>query len=42
MKFLRDARGYCNWSDQSGIIDRIIDYIMERIIEDELLEEETA
>jgi hypothetical protein len=40
--FLLDAQGYGNWSEQAGIIDRIIDYIMERIIEDELLEEETA
>ena len=41
-EFLLDAQGYGNWSDQAGIIDRIIDNIMERIIEDELLEEETA
>ena len=38
--FLFDAQGYGNWSDQADIIDRIIDHIMERIIEDELLEEE--
>lgn len=38
--FLLDAQGYGNWSDQAGIIDRIIDHIMEGIIEDGLLEEE--
>ena len=41
-EFLLDAQGYGNWSNQASIIDRIIDHIMERIIEDELLEEETA
>jgi len=39
-RFLLDAQGYGNWSNQASIIDRIIDNIMERIIEDELLEEE--
>ena len=39
-EFLLDAQGYGNWSDQASVIDRIIDHIMERIIEDELLEEE--
>ena len=39
-EFLLDAQGYGNWSDSADIIDRIIDNIMERIIEDELLEEE--
>ena len=38
--FLHDAKGYGNWSNQAGIIDRIIDYIMEGIGEDGLLEEE--
>ena len=38
--FIHDAQGYGNWSNQAGVIDRIIDHIMERIIEDELLEEE--
>lgn len=38
--FLHDAKGYGNWSNQAGVIDRIIDYIMEGIIEDGLLEEE--
>ena len=38
--FLYDARGYGNWSDQADVIDRIIDHIMEGIIEDGLLEEE--
>ena len=38
--FLLDAQGYGNWSDQAGIIDRIIDHIMEGIIKDGLLEEE--
>ena len=38
--FLLDAQGYGNWSDQADIIDRIIDHIMEGIIEDGLLEEE--
>lgn len=38
--FLHDAKGYGNWSDQAGVIDRIIDYIMEGIGEDGLLEEE--
>ena len=36
--FIEDAQGYGNWSDQSGVIDRIIDHIMEGIIEDELIE----
>lgn len=40
--FLLDAQGYGNWSDQADILDRIIDHIMEGIIEDELLETETA
>ena len=39
-EFLLDAQGYGNWSDQASVLDRIIDHIMERIIEDELLEEE--
>lgn len=39
-EFLHDAKGYGSWSDQAGIIDRIIDHIMEGIIEDGLLEEE--
>ena len=39
-EFLLDAQGYGNWSNQASILDRIIDHIMERIIEDELLEEE--
>ena len=38
--FLYDAKGYGNWSNQAGIIDRIIDHIMEGIIKDGLLEEE--
>ncbi len=38
--FLLDAKGYGNWRNQAGIIDRIIDYIIEGIIEDGLLEEE--
>ena len=38
--FLLDAQGYGNWSNQASIIDRIIDHIMEGIIEDGLLEEE--
>mgnify|MGYP003116815250 FL=1 len=38
--FLLDAKGYGNWSNQAGVIDRIIDHIVERIIEDGLLEEE--
>lgn len=38
--FLVDAAGYGNWSNQAGILDRIIDHIMEGIIEDGLLEEE--
>ena len=38
--FIHDAKGYGNWSNQAGIIDRIIDHIMEGIIEDGLLEEE--
>ena len=40
--FLLDAQGYGNWSDQAGIIDRIIDFIMEQIIEQELIETETV
>ena len=39
-EFLLDAQGYGNWSEQASVLDRIIDHIMERIIEDELLEEE--
>ena len=39
-EFLHDAKGYGNWSDQAGVIDRIIDHIIEGIIEDDLLEEE--
>ena len=39
-EFLLDAQGYCNWSDSSDIIDRIIDHIMEGLIKDGLLEEE--
>ena len=39
-EFLLDAQGYCNWSNSAGIIDRIIDHIMEGIIKDGLLEEE--
>ena len=39
-EFLHDAKGYGNWSNQAGVIDRIIDYIMEGIMEDGLLEEE--
>ena len=35
--FVQDAQGYGNWSDQAGAIDRVIDYIMEQIIEDELI-----
>lgn len=38
--FIHDAKGYGNWSNQAGIIDRIIDHIIEGIIEDGLLEEE--
>ena len=38
--WLRTTKGYCNWSDGADVIDRIIDDIMEQIIEDELLEEE--
>ena len=37
--FLYDAKGYGNWSNKAGVIDRIIDHIMEGIIEDGLLEE---
>lgn len=40
-EFLWDAKGYGNWSDKADIIDRIIDYIMEQIIEQELIETET-
>ena len=38
--FLVDAKGYGNWSNQAGVIDRIIDHIIEGIMEDGLLEEE--
>ena len=38
--FINDAKGYANWSNQAGVLDRIIDHIMERIIEDELLDNE--
>ena len=38
--FLLDAKGYGNWSNQAGVIDRIIDHIIEGIVEDGLLEEE--
>ena len=40
--FLLDAQGYGNWSDRDVIIHQITDHIMEGIIEDELLETETA
>ena len=40
IEFLHDAKGYGNWSDQAGVIDRIIDHIMEGIMEDGLLEKE--
>ena len=40
-EFLLDAQGYGNWSAQANILDRIIDYIMEQIIEQELIETET-
>lgn len=40
-EFLLDAQGYGKWSDQADILDRIIDYIMEQIIEQELIETET-
>jgi len=39
--FLHDAKGYGNWSDKAGVIDRIIDYIIEQIIEEELIDNET-
>ena len=39
-EFLHDAKGYGNWSNQAGVIDRIIDHIMEGIMENGLLEEE--
>ena len=39
-EFLLDAQGYGNWSDQADILDRIIDHIMEGIMEDGLLKEE--
>lgn len=39
--WLRTTKGYCNWSDGSDVIDRIIDDIMEQIIEQELIENET-
>ena len=38
--FIHDAQGYGNWSDQAGVLDRIIDHIIEGIMEDELLEKE--
>ena len=41
-EFLLDAQGYGNWSEKADIIDRIIDHIMEGIIEDGLLEELNA
>ena len=40
--FLQDAKGYGNWSDKADIIDRIIDYIIEQIIDEELIETETV
>ena len=39
-EFLLDAQGYCNWSDNADIIDRIIDHIMEGIFKEGLIEEE--
>jgi len=42
-EWLPTQQGGCTWgSNGDGIIDVIIDYIMEGIIEDELLETETA
>jgi len=40
--FLQDAKGYGNWSDQAGVLDRIIDYLMEQIIEEELIPQANA
>ena len=40
--FLQDAQGYGNWSDQAGVLDRIIDYLMEQIIEEELIPQANA
>jgi hypothetical protein len=40
IEFLHDAKGYGNWSDKAGVIDRIIDHIIEGIVEDGLLKEE--
>ena len=38
--FIYDAKGYSNWSKADGVIDRVINHIIEGIIEDGLLEEE--
>jgi hypothetical protein len=35
--FLLDAKGYGNWSDQADIIDRIINHIIEQMLEEELI-----
>ena len=37
-EFLLDAKGYGNWSDKSGIIDRIIDHVMVQILQDNLID----
>ena len=38
--FIYDAKGYSNWSKADGVIDRVINHIMEGIIKEGLLEEE--
>jgi hypothetical protein len=37
-EFLLDAKGYGNWSDKAGIIDRIIDHIMVQILQENLID----
>lgn len=37
-EFLLDAQGYGNWSDQAGILDRIIDHIMVQILDANLID----
>jgi hypothetical protein len=36
-EFLWDAKGYGNWSNQAGVIDRIINHIIEQMLEEELI-----
>jgi len=40
--FLHDAKGYGNWSTKAGVLDRIIDWLMEQIIEEKIIPQANA